>query len=261
MVTGLIFNSAPWVLPAVMFVVLALAVELPYRFLKPERRSVSGDDPVNGIQSGLITLSAFVLGLSFAQASQRFDLRRELVVKEANAIGTTWLRADQLPPLERKTFRKTLTQYTAERLEVYETPIEQQSVDVTLQRSFAYQDTMWATVSAAVRKHPNDLGLSLLMQTLNDTIDVSAEQLQALRSHVPTAMFVLTLFLVTLSAFATGVRFAHSGSRPALMTASLVLAYVIVIGMNVDYDLPQRGVIKVNLEPLRIQLQSMKGPG
>jgi hypothetical protein len=58
------------------------------------------DDAWNTVQAGLLTLAAFVVGLCFAQASARFDARRELVVKEGNAIGTTWLRADQLAPAQ-----------------------------------------------------------------------------------------------------------------------------------------------------------------
>jgi hypothetical protein len=50
-------------------------------------------------------------------------------------------------------------------------------------------------------------GLSLLVQRLNDTIDVSAEQLQALKGHVPTAMVLFTLALVTLGALLVTVDF------------------------------------------------------
>jgi hypothetical protein len=249
-------------MPAFMLVVLALAVELPYRFLKPKLESSRlNDDAINTVQAGLVTLTAFVLGLSFAQASQRFDARRSLVVKEANAIGTTWLRADQLPAADAKRFRRTLTDYTAERLSAYRTPLDEQNVEENLHRSFAYQDALWAQASAAMHAHPTNLGLSLLMSSLNDTIDVSAEQLQALTSHVPTAMVVLTLVLVTLSTFATGIRFARGQSRPAVMTATLLLAYVVVIGMCIDYDLPQKGVVKINLAPLQLQLHSMRSAG
>ena len=57
-----------------------------------------------------------MLGLTYAQAQGRYDARRALVVKEANAIGTTWLRADQLAPHDTLTFRRLLTEYTRERL-------------------------------------------------------------------------------------------------------------------------------------------------
>jgi hypothetical protein len=91
-----------------MLVVLALSIELPYRFAGWLSRNRPKLDPINVLQGGLLTLAAFVLGLSFSQASARFDGRRALVVVEANAIGTTWLRADQLDSTQSKLFRQTL---------------------------------------------------------------------------------------------------------------------------------------------------------
>src|SRR5271166_3192968 len=98
--TAFLFESSPWLLTALMLVVLSLAIELPYRFADLLSRRKPEADSINTLQAGLLTLSAFVLSLSFSQASARFDARRAIVVKEANAIGTTWLRADQLGPAE-----------------------------------------------------------------------------------------------------------------------------------------------------------------
>lgn len=251
-------------MPVVMFVVLCAAIELPYRsrgrFIK-EKIEV---DPFNVVQAGLLTLASFVLGLSFAQASDRFDSRRALVVKEANAIGTTWLRAGQLEPAQKVLFRRTLTDYTASRLAAYGTKRtdlangmtdwQRQSVEKTARD----QDALWAVASNALRAHPANLGLSLLMETLNDTIDVSAEQVQALTHHVPTAVVVLTLALVTVSSLSLGVRFAFEGYRPLAISLIYVVANVLVIWMMIDYDRPQAGFVKVDLTPMRSQLQSMQ---
>ena len=87
------------------------------------------------------------------------------------------------------------------------------------------------------------------MQTLNDTIDVSAEALQAATSHVPTAIVVLALILVALGTFATGLRFARDNSRPLVLSVIYVLAYVIVIEMMVDYDRPGHWVRNHQPEP------------
>jgi hypothetical protein len=97
------------------------------------------------------------------------------------------------------------------------------------------------------------------MQTLNDTIDVSAEALQAVTSHVPTAIVVLALTLVGLGTLATGLRFARDNSRPLVLSAIYVLAYVIVIEMMVDYDRPGTGFVTINLNPMKRQLLSMQG--
>ena len=106
-VTQFIFYSAPWLLPAVMLLITALLIQLPYRIgkLLPLKELVK-DDAWNIVQAGLLTLASFVLGLSFAQASSRFESWRALVVKEANAIGTTWLRADQLDANAEPRFRQ-----------------------------------------------------------------------------------------------------------------------------------------------------------
>ncbi len=96
------------------------------------------------------------------------------------------------------------------------------------------------------------------MQSTNDTIDVSLEQLQALTGHVPTAVVVLTVLLVILGTLSLGMRFAIDGSRPAILSAIYVVAYVLVISMMVDYDRPNTGFVRVSVTPLKLQLQSMQ---
>ncbi len=259
--TQFLFYSNPWVLPAVMLVVLALSIEVPYRIghlLLP--RLPVNDDAWNIVHAGLITLASFVLGLSFAQASARFDGRRALVVKEANAIGTTWLRANQLDPDAERRFQQLLTDYTATRLSAYETPSASPALyRQAIVRSTRDQTLLWSIASSASRAHRPSLGLSLLMQSLNDTIDVSNEVLQAATSHVPTAIVVLALALVALSTLATGLRFARDKSRPLVLSAIYVLAYVIVIEMMIDYDRPGTGFVTINLNPMKRQLLSMQG--
>ena len=258
----LLYDSNPWVLPITLLVVLALLLELPRLFVKPgptvaKDKSVAWDI----VQAGLFTLAAFVLGLSFAQTMGRFDARRALVVQEANSIGTTWLRADQLPPAQEQRFRSLLTRYLDFRLTAYGTPrISRRARDLAVGRSDAYQAALWSIASTQLKSHPGNLGLSLLMETLNDTIDVSAEQFQALTTHTPTAVISLMLVLVALSTLSAGFRFARDGARPIALGLIFILANVAVISMVVDYDRPQTGLVKVDLGPLQRQLTSMQQP-
>ena len=45
----------------------------------------------------ILALLAFLLAVTMGMAADRFDARRALVLAEANAIGTTYLRAGYLP--------------------------------------------------------------------------------------------------------------------------------------------------------------------
>lgn len=263
--TYLIFQSSPWLLIVVLTIVLSLCIRLPYRWRRTAKGLARNMDAFNAVQTGILTLASFVLGLSFSQAQGRYDDRRALVTKEANAIGTTWLRADQLDGPHRERFRTTLVDYTSTRLHAYEgrrdASMSQESfVQSAAERSDRDQQQMWAIVSQAINAHPTNLGLSLLTETLTDTIDVSAEQFQALTTHIPTAVVVLMLVLIMLGALSLGVRFAADGSRPATLSALYVVAMVVVVTMMVDYDRPQNGFVRVNLNPIRLQLSSMEAP-
>ncbi|HEY2476583.1 MAG TPA: hypothetical protein VGI19_17515 [Candidatus Cybelea sp.] len=256
--TQLIFQANPLIFALFVLVVLGLSIEIPYAVLKRAELDKGRLDAYNVVQMGLLTLTSFVVGLSFAQSSERFTARRALVVKEANAIGTTWLRADQLPAAQSLEFRRILTNYASTILVEYQSPNDPDLDEQTRKRSNAYQEELWTIASGAVRQTPTHQGYSLLMQSLNETIDVSGEQLYALTNHVPTAILVLTLLLVVLSSFSLGLRFALHKSRPPGLTAVFVIAYVLVINMMIDYDRPQAGFVKLNLDPLRLQVAAMQ---
>jgi hypothetical protein len=256
--TNLLYQANPWILPTLMLVVLGLAIELPYRLRAVLAFKKLNPDPINAVQAGLLTLSAFVLSLSFSQASARFDARRAVVVAEANAIGATWLRADQLEPAESKRFRQILTDSTAAGLADYQSPYDPELIRRTTDRVNRDEGELWRIASSALHTRETTLGLSLLMESLNNMIDIIAQQHQALASHVPTAIVVLTLCLVTLGTLSLGFRFALGGSRPLILSIIYVSAYVIVIEMMIDYDRPNTGFVTVSLTPLTEQLQSMQ---
>ena len=256
--TYYIFDSNPWILPVGLFVVLTLAVELPYQVFRGWDKAPVSDEVWNVIQGAVLGLVAFVLGLSFSQAEARYDVRRTLVVTEANSIGTTWLRSDQLPPAESRRFRSVLTDYTALRLHAYREPTSLQIKHELGPNNDAYQQQLWSIASGALRRDPRNLGYSLLLQTLNETIDLSSEQFVVLTSHVPTTIVTMTLGLVLLGATLIGFGFARSKKNPRVLGLAYTLACAIVVNMMVDLDRPQTGFIRVDLTPLASQLAAMR---
>ena len=259
--SNLVFQSNPVLLTLVLVALMLCGVEITYR-VSQQKNAVSVDDKSwDTLRAGILTLVAFMLGLTYAQAQGRYDARRALVVKEANSIGTTWLRADQLAPHDTLAFRRLLTEYTRERLEAYSTPGLTERHAQIMRNSAQTQAQLWQLASNALRLHPSDLGKSLLMSTLNDTIDVSAEQVAALTHHVPTAVLVLTFVLVMLGAVVIGFQFARAKSRPLGLTILYAIAFAIVLNLIVDFDRPQVGFIHVSLDPLQMQLQSMESEG
>ena len=257
--TDLIFHWNPAIFICLVLIILVAVLELTYRFGGPLTKRFETNDALwNAIQTGLLALVAFMLGFSFAQSQGRYDARRGLVTKEANAIGTTWLRAAQLPAPARERFRRVLDGYTAIRIQAYETPSDEALFARLVVQSGADQTALWSIASEAVAQHPANLGYSLLMQTLNDTIDVSTEQDAALTQHVPIAAVVLTFALIVIAIFSLGLSFARAGARPAVFSMIYIAAIALVFEMDIDYDRPQSGLIRVPLAPLQWQLGAMR---
>src|SRR5438876_10839801 len=75
------------------------SVECGYRLGKYRRsRQEQGKEAPGGTMVGAtLGLLAFILAFTFGLAATRFDTRRQVLLDEANASGTTYLRAVMLP--------------------------------------------------------------------------------------------------------------------------------------------------------------------
>src|SRR5579863_5808564 len=52
------------------------------------------------VDAAVFGLMGLLIAFTFSGAAGRFDARRQLVVQEANDVGTAWLRLDLLPASE-----------------------------------------------------------------------------------------------------------------------------------------------------------------
>src|SRR6516225_8603034 len=76
-----------------------------------------GGDNVSTLEAAVLGLLALMIGFTFAMALSRFEARRDAVLNEANAIGTTALRARLLSEPHRTEVLKLLREYVQTRLD------------------------------------------------------------------------------------------------------------------------------------------------
>ena len=91
-----------------------------------------------------------ILLLPWAEQSHRFGARRQLVLEEANAIGTTYLRAGLLPDTQRLEVRRLLREYADVRL-----PATLENIHEMLKQSEEIHGRLW---SQAMQRHIEDTG-------------------------------------------------------------------------------------------------------
>jgi hypothetical protein len=123
-------------------VVVLLAVEGGFRLGQYRRRRSEQEDrlPVGEMVAATLALLAFMLAFTFGLAASRFDVRRGLVIDEANAIGTTYLRAGLLPEPHWSDVRSLPREYVDVRLEA----VQPGKLNQSIGRSEELHTRLWA---------------------------------------------------------------------------------------------------------------------
>src|SRR5215467_12620718 len=170
-----------WLLFIAILLVVLVSVESGYRLGKyrRSRHEYEKDAPVGTMVGATLGLLAFVLAFTFGLAAARFDTRRQVLLDEANAIGTTYLRAGMLPE-RREEIRTLLRNYVNTRLEA----VRSGNIEEGMRRSENIQSQLWTHAVAVGEKNPNSIVVGVFIQSLNDMIDLHAKRVQAgLRSR------------------------------------------------------------------------------
>jgi len=247
-----------WALFIVILLVVLLSVECGYRLgrYRRGRQEQEKEAPVGTMVGATLGLLAFILAFTFGLAAARFDTRRQVLLDEANAIGTTYLRAGMLPERGEK-MRALLRDYVGVRLDA----VRSGNVAEAIRRSENIQQQIWAEADAVAEKNPNSIVVGIFVQSLNEMIDLHAKRVQAgVRSRIPSAIW-LGLFAVAVLSLATmGYLEGLSGTRRSLAVIAVAIAFSVVIELIADLDRPQEGVLRVSQQALLDVQGSMNPP-
>jgi hypothetical protein len=202
-----------------------------------------------GIQASLLGLLALLLGFSFGLGQTRYDLRRQLVVDEANAIATSRLRAAAVPDEVGSEIQDLLKAYVDSRVAIARARTIA-GIGANLAESERLQREVWSRAARLAKQEPRSIPAGLLLQSLNQMIDLDTERISAARNHIPTAVLG-ALLLVAIAAMGwVGAGFGSTGRRGMVTLVILSALIAFVIAVIVDLDQPRSGFIRVSQRPL-----------
>jgi hypothetical protein len=213
-----------------------------------EGKGVSGN--VSALEQSLLGLLALMIGFSFLMGLTRFEGRRDAVLNEANAIGTTALRADLLPEPIRTETLKLLREYAQTRVDYISTGKSLAELPKALARSNEIHAKLWQQVKILSAKDINMVPTLLFVPTLNQMIDNQAKRLSELRNQIPDAILIALFGMAAVSCGFAGYASRLDALRtrlPAFITAALVSAVIFVI---LDLDSPRIGFITTDQQPI-----------
>ncbi len=247
--TSLVDRLPLWGVFVATTALIALALEAGYRLGGRRRRSANQEDkpPLGEMVAATLGLVAFMLAFTFGLAASRFDLRRGIVLDEANAIGTTYLRTSLLPEPQRTESRRLLREYVA--LRVGSPDWQQQAEKVA--RSEVVHERLWAQAVAATERNQNPVLLALYFQTLNELIDLHAKRVTlSLRNRIPLAIWGALFFVACLGMVLMGYHAGLAETGRSLGVLALVLTFAAVMALIADLDRPREGLLQVDQSAL-----------
>lgn len=199
------------------------------------------------IEGAVFALMGLLIAFTFSGAASRFDVRRNLVVEEANAIGTAYLRLDLLPAQAQPELRDLFRRYVESRLEVYRKLPDIEAAKAELMRSTGLQGEIWnRAVAAGWMEDAPPPATMLLLPALNQMIDITATRTMATQLHPPTVIFALLFGLALASALLAGYGMAGGKSRNWLHMIGFAAVMAVAVYVIIDIEYPRLGLIRVD---------------
>jgi hypothetical protein len=216
-------------------------------------------EPFGILQGALLGLVGLLLAFGLSLAVSRYEDRRANIVSEANAIGTTYLRAQTLPEPIRSRSLDLLIRYTQSAIRLSELVPGSAEAQAAAALEERIQRQLWALAGEALDAAPTASAPRLYVETLNEMIDDETVRVAALGNRVPTAVLVLAVLgsAIALGLLAAYLAIAGRGVI-AVVLASALIAFLLLV--TADLDRPTRGMIRVPDTVLKTQLESMRQP-
>jgi hypothetical protein len=216
-------------------------------------------EPFGVVQAALAGLVGLILAFGLTMAVGRYDARRGAVVAEANAIGTTYLRAQTLREPLRTRSLDDLVRYTDTTIRVSEAVPGSAAEEAAIRDGERLQRSLWGLAGEALAESPTDSAPRLYVETLNEMIDMQTVHTSALNNRVPTAVLVVEVVgaAVALGVLALYLAILARGWVTIVLAAAFVSMLLLI---TFDLDRPTRGLVRVPDSPLIDLRASMELP-
>jgi Protein of unknown function (DUF4239) len=235
----------PWLLFMAVCIALFTSAVLGYRLAVSTRINEDSHhhEHIGATREGLFILLGLLLGFAVAMVLPQFNQRNQLVVDEANAIGTTMFWAEMLPEPQRGKAVDLLREYLVVRRDfARQTLLDRPGLDREMQRTKALQRQL-SQQMAAVTQQNQTLVVVKYSQALNDMMGVAERRLAAFENRAPKTVWLIIFLVAVFQSFATGFSLKRRFWFSLVMTPLVV---AVVMALLAELDSPHTGEIGID---------------
>jgi len=246
-----------WAVFVIIFCLALLFAEIGFRIgiWLQNRSSDQRDTRMTGlVVGGMLSLMGFLMAFAIGIAIGHHGERKSMVVTEANAIGTAWLRAGFLDEPGSTSLRQLLRDYVEVRLDAV---TDLDKFPAAVARSEQIHSEMWSIIEDNVRQGNDSEIMATLVESVNEVIDVHSSRLAAATKRLPRILGILLISAILVSFLLVGIASSADRKRDVAAIVLFALAFVAVLMIMVDLDRPQQGLITVSQVEMTNLLRQM----
>jgi hypothetical protein len=242
------YAAIAFLLSSVLFLGMLLLLEIGRRIgLRRLADDSAEAEGIGAVDGAIFAILGLLIAFTFSGASTRFDQRRDLIVEEANNIGTAYLRLDVLSADAQPTLRESFRRYLDARIAAYRKFSDMRAAQASFAEANALQGQIWRQAVEALRGEGTLPAASvLLLPALNAMFDITTTRTMALQKHPPVVVFVMLFGLALAASLLAGYGMTGSTlrSRFHMLGFALVMATAIYVILDIEY--PRLGLIRVD---------------
>jgi hypothetical protein len=230
--------------PIVTFMVTILVLYLSFvvgEALRKQRSDMADEErgDYGVLLTAMLTLLGLIIGFTFSMAGTRYDQRKDLEEKEANAIDTEYVRADLLPVDAAEKVRGLLRSYLDQRILFY-TYRRDQSRQVN-ETTVKLQAELWEAVktAGAIRGSVE----TLILSGMNDVLNSQGYTQAAWWNRIPPAAWGLMWGIAICCNLMIGFYMRPKDPKSIRVVMPIVIA--VAFFLIADIDSPRHGIIMV----------------
>jgi len=203
--------------------------------------------------SAVLALLGLLIAFTFSLAVSRYDARRELVVAEANAIGTAWLRAGLAEGEGGAALQSAIASYTDVRLGLsrMEAPARVEAASGKEQR------LVWTQVRTLAASDRSAISAGIVA-AVNEMFDSASARKAERAARIPDEVVAVLIAYAVIAAGIVGYVMGATGRRHMVVTAVLFLLLTLAITLILDLDRPLSGAVTVSQQPMYDVRESMR---
>lgn len=239
------------------FVVIFFSLMLLFVILGQHLGKKKPPTAVLGITEGAVfTLMALLVAFTFSSAGERYDHRRTLIIDEANAISTAYLRLSVLQRSDQLIIKKDFLDYVACRLAIYQALPDIKKAAKEQRRQKEIQTKLWADAVTASERAGAAMIPMLILPAINTMFDIASTRAAYTYFHPHYMIFVLLMLVALLSALLTGYTMAGKEMWGSLHVMIFVFITAITVYVIIDLEYPRLGIIKeTQFDHLLVEVQ------